>query len=55
MLVIVCFIQEGDLVDDDEDEEETKVGPHPDASTTLIFTNFQNNGKIVYFVLYFPF
>ncbi len=29
---------------DEEDEEEKKIGPHPDGATTLIFTNTQNNG-----------
>ena len=37
------------MYEEDEDEdEENKIGPHPDATTTLIFTNRQNNG-----VLYF--
>lgn len=35
------------LDEDEDDEEEKKIGPHPDASTTLIFTNSQNNGKIL--------
>lgn len=30
-------------MDEDEDEEK-KIGPHPDVSTTLIFTSHQNNG-----------
>lgn len=30
--------------DEDEDEEERKIGPHPDAATTLIFTDHQSKG-----------
>ena len=32
------------MLDEEDDDEEKKFGPHPDASTTLIFTNKQNNG-----------
>ena len=38
-------------MEEDEDDEEKKIGPHPDASTTLIFTNSQNNGMYVGVVL----
>ena len=33
--------------DEEEEEEEDKIGPHPDAATILLFTNRQNNGKII--------
>ena len=41
----LCLPQDGEVLDEDDEDEEKKVGPHPDASTTLIFTNRQNNGQ----------
>lgn len=32
------------MLDDEDEEEEEKIGPHPDAATTLIFTEHPNNG-----------
>ncbi len=37
------LIQDTDVLDEEEEEEEQKIGPHPDAASTLIFTNCQNN------------
>lgn len=34
----------------EEEDEENKIGPHPDAATTLIFTNRQNNGVCYIFL-----
>jgi hypothetical protein len=45
-VLALCHTQDGDILDDDEEEEERKIGPHPDAATTLIFTNHQNNGML---------
>lgn len=40
-------VLEGDSDDDEDDEvdEVKKIGPHPDASTTLIFVNRPSNRK----------
>ena len=45
--------------EEDEVEEVKKIGPHPDASTTLIFVNRPSNRmdvmafKLVYFMFLF--
>ena len=37
--------EESDEVEEEEEDEEMKIGPHPDASTSIIFTNCLANSK----------
>ena len=47
----VCHISQTDVQHEEdeggelEEEEEKKIGPHPETSTSVLFTNYQSNRK----------